>query len=155
MAIRREDYLLELIEELRVFVAQALEQGDQGKLGEALLTLVRAQEKLFARPTAEFASRDIDEQLCLLTVDESPERARAKVLAYAALLTEGARIYGGRGRSELAASARQLALYVTLTAAVADPARAAGLQPAIAELRGRVPDRQLNPLVREMLARLG
>src|ERR1700722_1016129 len=115
MAIRREDYILELIQELQAFVAQAVNLGDSGKLGEALMTMVRAQEKLFARPMAEFAPLGIDEQLRLLTVSELPERARAKVLAYALLLTEGGKIYGARGRRDLAASAFQLALYATLT----------------------------------------
>jgi hypothetical protein len=118
------------------------------------MTMVRAQEKLFARPTAEFAARPVDEQLRLLTVDETPEKARAKLLAYAALLTEGGKIYGGRGRRDLAASAFQLALYVTLTAADTDRARAGELQPAIAGLRARLNDDELNPPVRELLARL-
>ena len=154
MAIRREDYILELIDELQAFVAQALHQGDRGLLGEALMTLVRAQEKLFARPTAEFAGLPIDEQLRLLVLDETPDKARAKVLAYAALLTEGGKIYGGRSRHDLAASAFQLALYVTLTAAETDRARAGELQPAIAGLRARLNDGELNPPVRELLAKL-
>ena len=155
MAIRREDYILELIEELQAFVAQALNLADSGRLGEALMAMVRAQEKLFARPMAEFVSLGIDEQLRLLQLDEAPDRARAKVLAYAALLTESGKIYGGRGRRDLAASAFQLALYATLTVAVGDPGRAAELRPAIAELRDRLPDSTLNPLVRELLDRLG
>jgi hypothetical protein len=154
MAIRREDYILELIDELQAFVAQALHQSDSGKLGEALMTMVRAQEKLFARPMAEFAARPIDEQLRLLTINETPDKARAKVLAYAALLTEGGKIYGGRGRTDLADSAFQLALYATLTVAETDRARAGELQPAIAGLRSRLADDQLNPPVRELLARL-
>jgi hypothetical protein len=154
MAIRREDYILELIDELQAFVAEALQQGASGKLGEALMTMVRAQEKLFARPTAEFAGLGIDEQLRLLTLNETPEKARAKVLAYAALLTEGGKIYGGRGRRDLAASAFQLALYLTLTVAIGEPARAGQLQPAVADLRGRLGDEPLNPPVQALLARL-
>jgi hypothetical protein len=154
MAIRREDYILELIDELQAFVAQALHQGDTGKMGQALMTLVRAQEKLFARPMAEFAALPIDEQLRLLVLNETPEKARAKVLAYAALLTEGGKIYGGRGRADLAGSAFQLALYVTLIAAAGDRLRSGELQPAIEQLRARVPDGELNAPVREMLARL-
>jgi hypothetical protein len=154
MAIRREDYILELIQELQAFVAQAVNLGDSGKLGEALMTMVRAQEKLFARPMAEFAPLGIDEQLRLLTVSELPERARAKVLAYALLLTEGGKIYGARGRRDLAASAFQLALYATLTVAAGDRDRAGELQPAIADLRSRLTDEELNPPVRELLDRL-
>jgi hypothetical protein len=154
MAIRREDYILELIEELQAFVAQALNLADSGRLGEALMAMVRAQEKLFARPMAEFVSLGIDEQLRLLALDESPDRARAKLLAYAALLTEGGKIYGGRGRRDLAAGAFQLALHVTLTVAVGDPPRAGELRPAIAELRARLPGSTLNPPVRELLDRL-
>jgi len=155
MAIRREDYILELIEELQAFVAQALSQRDAGKMGEALMTMVRAQEKLFARPMAEFAALGIDEQLRLLTLNEVADRARAKVLAYASLLTVGGKIYGARGRPDLAASAFQLALYAILTAAEGDRPRAGELQPAILDLRSRLTDDQLNPPVRELLARMG
>ena len=80
MAIRREDYILELIQELQAFVAQVVNLGQNGKVGEALMTMVRAQEKLFARPMAEFAPLGIDEPLRLLTIDEPPDTARAKVL---------------------------------------------------------------------------
>ena len=136
-------------------MAQAVNLGDSGKLGEALMTMVRAQEKLFARPMAEFAPLGIDEQLRLLTVSELPDKARAKVLAYALLLTEGGKIYGARGRRDLAASAFQLALYATLTVAAGDRERAGEeLQPAIADLRSRLTDDQLNPPVRELLDRL-
>ncbi len=155
MAIRREDYILELIEELQAFVAQALDLADSGKLGEALMAIVRAQEKLFARPMAEFVPLGIEAQLRLLTLDETPDRARTKVLAYALLLTESGKVYGGRGRRDLAASAFRLALYATLTVAVGNPARAGELGAAIADLRDRLNGDPLNPPLQELLGRLG
>jgi hypothetical protein len=150
----REDYLLRLIEELREFVAQAVALRDTGRLGQALLTIVAAQERLFARPAAEFASRPVDEQLRLLTIDEAPGTARGKCLAYASILREAGRTYAALGRDDLAAGACQLALYVTLTVALASGEPAADLGPAIAELRARVPAASLQGPVRELLARL-
>lgn len=151
---QREDYLLRLIEELREFVARAVALRNTDQLGEALLTVVSAQERLFARPAADFTSRAIDEQLRLLTIDESAETARGKCLAYASILREAGNVYQALGRDDLAASAWQLALYVTLTVAVGNQARAGELRPAIGELRARVAADSLQPPVRELLAQL-
>jgi hypothetical protein len=154
VAIRREDYILRLIEELQLMIAQAVAERNEGKLGQALLSAVAAQEKLFARPTADFAARGIDEQLRLLTVDESPATARAKCLAYAALLEESGRIYAAKNRADLAASANQLALFVTLTVAAGDRPRRGELQPQIDALLARLRPGPLYPPVQEMLDRL-
>ncbi len=154
MAGQREDYLLRLIEELREFVARAVALRHTDQLGQALLTVVTAQERLFARPAADFTARGIDEQLRLLTIDESAETARGKCLAYAAILREAGNVYRGLGREDLAASAWQLALYVTLTVAVGNEAKAGDLRPAIGELRARLTEDSLQPPVRELLAKL-
>jgi hypothetical protein len=154
MAGQREDYLLRLIEDLREFVTRAVALRHSDQLGQALLTVVAAQERLFARPMVEFAARPIDDQLRLLTLDESAETARGKCLAYASILQEAARVYRARGREDLAASADQLALYVLLTVALGDAAQAAELRGSIVELRARLPDDLLQAPVRELLARL-
>ncbi len=135
-------------------ITQAVAERSEGKLGQALLSALAAQEKLFARPVAEIAARGIDEQLRLLTVDESPVTARAKCLAYAALLQETGRIYAARRRADLAASANQLALYVTLTVGEGDPARRGELRAQIDALLAQLPADQLHPPVQELLARL-
>jgi hypothetical protein len=154
VAGQREDYLLRLIEELREFVARAVALRNTDQLGEALLTVVTAQERLFARPAVDFTSRAIDEQLRLLTIDESAETARGKCLAYASILREAGNVYRALGREDLAASAWQLALYVTLTVAVGNEGKAGELRPAIGDLRARLTDDALQPPVRELLARL-
>ena len=110
---QREDYLMRMTEELCEFVARAVLLRDTGQLAQALQIAVQAQERLFARPAAEFAALPVDEQLRLLTLDESPDQARAKCLAYASILEEAGNVYQARGRDDLAASALQLALYVT------------------------------------------
>jgi hypothetical protein len=154
VASQREDYLLRLIEELREFVARAVALRNTDQLGEALLTVVSAQERLFARPAADFTSRAIDEQLRLLTIDESAETARGKCLAYASILREAGNVYRALGRDDLAASAWQLALYVTLTVALGDGAKAGDLRAAIGDLRARLAEDSLQPPVRELLAKL-
>jgi hypothetical protein len=154
MAGQREDYLLRLIEELREFVTRAVALRNTDQLGQALHTIVHAQERLFARPAAEFTPRTIDEQLRLLTMDESAETGRGKCVAYASILQEAGNVYRALGREDLAASAWQLALYITLTAALGDPAKARELHPSIAGLRGRLVEDSLQAPVRDLLAKL-
>jgi hypothetical protein len=153
MASRREDYLLRLIEELREFVAQAVALRDTGRLNQALMTVVTAQEKLFARPAAEFAPLGIDEQLRLLLIDESADTGRGKCLAYASILHEAGNVYQARGREDLSASAFQLALYVTLSVALGDDAKAGELRQPIEALRARLKADSIQGPVREMLER--
>lgn len=155
MSARREDYILKIIEQLRIMVAAAvkLRHGDQ--LDQALLAIVSAQEKLFARPAPEFMALDLDEQLRLLRIDEAPDTAREKCLGYATLLREAGLVYEARDKPELAASAFQSALYIVLTLAV-ETNRAASDETAanIADLLDRVPAEQLHPPVKELLSQL-
>jgi len=155
MAGAREDYLIRMIEDLRIFVARAISARDKGQLGQALQSVVIGQERLFARPAAEFTALPVDEQLRLLCLDESSETARAKCLAYAAMLEEGGSVLQARGQDEMAASAWQLALYVAAWAALAHPAPdGAGGKTELARLRARVPADQLQPPTRALLDRL-
>ena len=154
MAGQREDYVMRLIDELRTFVTRAIALRDNGQLDQALHTAVQAQERLFARPAAEFAARPVDEQLRLLTLDESPDQARAKCLAYASILEEAGNVYQARARDDLAAGALQLALYVRLTVALENEPRAAELRPSIETLHSRLAAVPLSPPVRELLDKL-
>ena len=155
MASAREDYLIRLIEDLRIFVSRAINLRDQGQLGQALQAVVIAQEKLFARPAAEFTVLPIDEQLRLLCLDESPSTARAKCLSYVAMLEEGGNVLQARGRDDMAASAWQLALYVAAWTALSHPVPAGNApDPALARLRARVPADQLQPPTKALLERL-
>lgn len=105
MPVRREDYILRLIEELREFVARLINLRDANRLDEALMAAVAAQEKLFARPAAEFMGLALDDQLSLLRAGEAADTARQKCLAYASILEEAGRVYEARGRGDLAAGA--------------------------------------------------
>lgn len=149
------DYFLRYIELIRQFLAEATKLRQSGKLDQALRVLLQAQEKLFARPAAEFVPLPLDEQLRLLTVGESVENARAKRIGYAALLREAAEVYRVRDREDLAASANQLALHVLLTVAVEDPRGAEEVIPEIRALLARVPADQLYDPVKELLAKVG
>ncbi len=154
MSGRRDDYILRAIEQLRLMVAAAVKLRDGGKLDQALLSIVSAQEKLFARPAPAFMSLGLDEQLHLLKVGESPDSAREKCLGYAAILREAGLVYEACGKSDLAQSAFQSALYVNLSIAVESKASTGELMPAIAELLARVPFEDLHAPVKEFLARL-
>lgn len=159
MATRRDDYLIRMIEQLRQFVTEALRRREKGQLDLALVMLMQAQEKLFARPTAEFIGLPLDEQLRLLTLDEPPDTAREKTLLYAALLKEASKVYRARDQRDLATSALQLALQVTLLAAVSSPAHREPLRAEAAallsELAPDVSPDELHAPVRELIAELG
>ena len=73
-----------------------------------------------------------------------------KCLTYARLLRETASLYEFRGRADLAAGARQLALQVALDAALAVPADA-GATALVESLLPLVEPDRLHPPVRERL----
>lgn len=154
MASKRDDYLLRAIEQLRLMVAAAVQLRDSGKLDQALIAMVSAQEKLFARPAPAFMGLDLNEQLHLLKRGESPDTAREKCLGYATVLREAGLIYEARDKDDLAISAFQSALYVTLTVAIESKFSAESLAPAITELLERIPAEHLHAPVKDLLASL-
>ena len=151
----RDDYILRFVELAARAIAEALKLRGQGKIEQAMIVVVQAQEKLFAPPMAEFIGLPIDQQIRLLTISEPPQSARSKLLAYASLLREAGLIYAERDRSELAASAFQLALHVTLQAAIVANARDAEINAAADDLLPRIPADQLLEPTQELLRRFG
>jgi uncharacterized protein VirK/YbjX len=132
MPSQKQDYLLRLIEELGLLMAEVVKLRNQESHDAALHTLLQAQERLFARPAQEFMTRSIEEQLRLLVIGESTPNAREKCLMYAALLTEAGHIYTAREQTALASGAYQFALHILLLTALRDPA------PKAAEDRARI-----------------
>ncbi|HEY9154972.1 MAG TPA: hypothetical protein VIM69_07575 [Opitutaceae bacterium] len=110
----RDDYILRMVDLLRQAIMQSIKLREKGRPDQAMFALMVAQEKLFARPIAEFAPLPLEEQLRLLMLDEPPEMARQKVLIYAKLLREAAINYEARDRPDLAENTFQLALNVAL-----------------------------------------
>lgn len=124
MAIQRQDYLLRQIDLLRQFVARLLGRRSTHELDEALLLSFHLQEKLFPLPPVEFLRLDLPEQIAALRRNEPEATAGEKCLAYALLLAETASLYEFKGREDLAAGARQMALFAALGLALenrADP----------------------------------
>jgi hypothetical protein len=155
MSAKRDDYILRAIEQLRIMVAAAVKLRNGGQLDQALLAIVSAQEKLFARPASAFMRLELDEQLRLLRVGEAPDSAREKCLGYAALLREAGLVYEARDKPELAASAFQSALYIILTVAVeANQPASDNVTATIADLLDRLPIEQLHAPVKDLLAQL-
>jgi hypothetical protein len=122
MPSRKQDYLLRLIEELGQLMTEIVKLRKHGSLDTALQTLLQAQERLFARPSQEFMTRPVEEQLHLLVVGETAADAREKCLMYAALLTEAGHIYAAREQTAVASGAYQFALHVLLFNALRHPA---------------------------------
>ena len=109
MAPQRQDYLLRLIEELGRFVREALRSGEPQRAEAALPALVQAQERLFARPAAQFVELTPEAQADLLARGESAATAREKCLTYAAILDYAAELYDPAGRPALALASRDWA----------------------------------------------
>jgi hypothetical protein len=146
----RKDYILDQIELLRQFVARLTIDRNPAGLEEALQLSFDLQEKLFPRPAPEFLALPVDAQIAALRAGESPATGHDKCLTYARLLQQTASLYEFRGRPDLAAGARQLALQVALDLAVASPADATAA-PLVTELLARLDPRDLHPPVRELL----
>jgi hypothetical protein len=152
MPPQRQDYLLRLLEEQARFLSEIVEFRQAGSYDAALFTVLRAQERLFARPAHDFISRSLDEQVHLLVIGESDTNARDKCLALATLLTEAGHTYQAKEQPPLALGAYQLAFQVTLLAAVKfPPADSTTLRTRIAALLARVPAGDLNAEVKELL----
>lgn len=137
MASQRQDYILRQIALLRQFVARLASKRVNHELEEALLLSFHLQEKLFPLSPVEFLRLDLPEQIAALRQNESTTEAREKCLAYASLLAETAVLYDYKGRDDLAAGARQMALYAALGLALAnrsDPAPGALVNRLIADL---------------------
>ncbi|WP_415911149.1 hypothetical protein [Oleiharenicola sp. Vm1] len=121
MPEQRRDYLLQQTELLRQFVARLVRDRNPAGVDEALQLALSLQERLFPLPAAEFLVLDADEQVSRLLAQETPAAGREKCETYAALLREAAFLYALRGRDDLAAGARQLALHVVLLASATPP----------------------------------
>jgi hypothetical protein len=144
--------MLRLLEEQGRFLVEILEFRQAGSYDAALFTGLRAQERLFARPAQDFIPRSLEEQVHLLVVGESDTNARDKCLAHATLLTEAGHTYLAKGQPPLALGAYQLALHVTLLAAVKfPPADSPALRARIAALLDQLPADDLNVKVKELL----
>ena len=113
---QRQDYLLRMIEELGRFVAQAAKFRQAGHHDAALLEILRAQERLFARPAQEFTGRTLEDQMRLLTVGEPDASAIEKCAAYAGLIVEAGVIYQAAGQPALALGAGRFALQIVTLA---------------------------------------
>ncbi len=125
MSPQRQDYLLRLLEELGRFVREALRSGERPKIEAALPELVQAQNKLFARPAAEFLGQPLEAQIDLLVQGESAETAVEKCVIYAGILHQAAQLYDSLGRPALALGSRQLAETILQTATARWPGHAA------------------------------
>jgi hypothetical protein len=151
----RQDFIQRLLEELGQFVAEVAKYRQAGQYEAALFTLLQAQERLFVRPVQEFMARPVEEQVHLLVLGETAATARAKCLAYATLLTEAGSTYQARAQPALAQGANQLALHVTLLAALRFPSPdAAESRERIAALRERLPAGGLSEELEQLLAQL-
>lgn len=153
MAVR-DDYILRYLSLLRQALARMMKYRTSGRYNEALDAAVEAQEKLFARTTAELAQLDLAHLIRLLRIDEPPGIADEKVMIYSNLLRETGLVYSALGRDDSAENCFQLALHVLLTVAAEQYPAPDETRAALRDLLARIPPDRLHPPVIEMLERM-
>ena len=156
----RDDYILRFLNLLREAISESIKLREKGRPDQAMFSLMVAQEKLFARPIAEFAPMPLEQQLRLLTLNEPPAMAREKVFGYARLLREAGFIYAAKSRQDLSEATFQLALTVGLHGAldypdvgVATPVSSETTE-FLRDVLARIPPLSLHAPVVEMLKQL-
>lgn len=148
----REDYLLRQLDLLRRSVARLGRDRRPDEVEAALLQAFALQERLMPQPAMEFLRLDAPAQFAALVRAMPADAGAERCLTYAELLVHTATLYGLRGREDLAAGARQLALHIAALAALElddQPARA-----TVAQLRRLLADDVLAAPLQELLARL-
>lgn len=121
MSGQRQDYILRQIDLLRQFVKRIVGKRPDPELEEGLLQAFHLQEKLFPVPPAQFLALGLAEQIELLRRNESRQAGNDNCRAYAGLLAETAKLYEHKGQADLAAGARQMALYAALSVVLDEP----------------------------------
>lgn len=152
MASPREDYLLRQMDLLRQFVARLVNDRRPAEIEQALQLSFTLQERLMPLPATEFLRLDAAAQFEALSRNEAAAAAAERCLTYSELLVHTATLYDLRGREDLSAGARQLALHIAALAALEH--RDAAAQAQVGLLRRLVDETELHPPVRELLARL-
>jgi hypothetical protein len=150
---QRQDYILQQIELLRQFVARLIRTKESTGLNDMLQLSFSLQEKLFARPPAEFLQLEVNEQISALMAGESRPAGQEKCLTYARLLADTATLYQFRGRDDLAFGARQLALHVALLVILDEAEDSTAARTLVNELKDLLTGSNLHPPVRELLGR--
>lgn len=136
---------------LRQFIARLAARPNGRELEEALQLSFHLQEQLLPLPPAEFLRLELAAQITALRRHEPPALAREKCLAYAELLVETAELYDLKSRDDLAAGARQMALYTCLIVARENPADAPAIS-LVNRLAASLDPTELHAPVRELLA---
>jgi hypothetical protein len=155
MPPQKQDYILRMIEELGQFLAEATKLRDRGHYDAALLTVLQAQERLFARPAQEFIARPVEDQVTLLVIGDTVPNGREKCLAYARLLTEAGVTYQAREQIALALGAYRFALQVLLLAQERLPGLdASRLKERFGALLDQLPEDDLKNEVQALLDQL-
>lgn len=147
----RDDYFERQIAELRKWLAQIMKLRVDGHREHAMVALIQAQERLFGRPLSEFSSLPLDDQLGLLSVGMSPERARERHVGYALLLREAGICYSQKDRDDLAGGAFKAALHILLGARIEISGQDEALLDLIRSTLAATPVEQIDAPIAEML----
>lgn len=153
MFVSRRDYVLRMIEEITQLLARIVFQRERNQPREALQSIVQGCERLFAMEADQLFQFTPKQHFTMLTEGLSMEDGRAKVLLYAALNEEAARIYENLGNAAMSRASFANALRFVLTAERRFshehwPAFAPKAEDLIAKLKDSAMDADLEELLR-------
>ncbi len=148
----RQDYIMRLISELGQFVRAAITSGDPGKETEALQAVIHAQQQLFQESPQIALARSLEEQIDHLARGETPSGAADRVIDYAKILEQAARIYDHINKESLGLNSRILGLSALLIAATRWPEQHTKIAPEIDHFCSSVTTEALPPPMQELLA---
>ena len=157
MAGQQQDYILRHIQTISRLVARLRLKGkllsaqDRADVNEGLLLAMHLQEKNFGRPAAEFLALPAEEQFAAFLRTEAKNTGHERCLTYVRLLRETADLYAFLDRTNLAAGARQLALYLALRIALDQPEQPAIARTTVDELLALLEGAVLHPPTQELL----
>ncbi len=145
--------MMRILEEVGRLLARATFKRKKGDSDEAALeTVVFGLQRLFGLDADQVFLLTPDQHFAMLSVEETPEFARDKILLYAALCTEAGHIYRRQGNQALARATLTNALRFVLKARAGFPLEGLPeLAPKVDDLLALLAEEPLDPVTSKLL----
>jgi len=153
MITSRRDYMMRILEEVGRLLARVTFKRKKGDSDAAALeTVVFGLQRLFGLDADQIFLLTPDQHFAMLSVDETPEIARDKILLYAALCSEAGHVYRRQGNQALARATLTNALRFALKARAGFPLEGVPeFAPNVDDLLALLVDEPLDPVTAKLL----